>query len=94
MKELDAVIREIQVTEKGTGLTEKLNKYVFRVHPDANKIEIKRAVQQLFKVTVTKVNTMNYWGKEKRSRQMKYGKKSDWKRAVVTLKQGEKINLA
>jgi large subunit ribosomal protein L23 len=94
MKDLDTIIREMQVTEKGTGLKEKQNKYIFRVHPEANKIEIKRAVEKMFKVTVTRVNTMNYLGKEKRSRRMGYGKKSDWKRAVVTLKAGSKIELA
>ena len=77
MKDRDTIVRAMQITEKGSSLTEKHNKYVFRVHPDANKIEIKRAVEQMFKVSVTKVNTMNYMGKEKRSRKMGYGKKSD-----------------
>lgn len=94
MKDLSAVIRRIQVTEKGSGLTEKQNKYLFRVHPEANKIEIKRAVEKMFKVGVVKVNTMNYLGKEKRSRKMARGKKADWKRAIVTLKAGDKIDLA
>ncbi|MDI6774679.1 MAG: 50S ribosomal protein L23 [Verrucomicrobiota bacterium] len=94
MKELSTVIRRIQVTEKGSGLTKKQSKYFFRVHPAANKIEIARAVEKMFKVAVVKVNTMNYLGKEKRSRKMARGKKSDWKRAVVTLKPGDKIDLA
>ena len=54
---------------------------------------IKAAVEDLFGVNVEKVNTMRYLGKRKRERTAKYGKRSDWKRAVVTLKEGEKIDL-
>jgi large subunit ribosomal protein L23 len=93
MKDSRAVIRRIQVTEKGTHLAEK-RKYLFTVAPDSNKIEIKRAVEQLFDVKVEKVNTMNYEGKKKRQRTMKYGKRPDWKRAVVTLAEDHKIDLA
>jgi large subunit ribosomal protein L23 len=67
---------------------------LFTVAPDSNKIEIKRAVEQLFDVKVEKVNTMNYEGKKKRQRTMKYGKRPDWKRAVVTLAEDHKIDLA
>ncbi len=59
----------------------------------ANKIEIKQAVEELFNVNVTKVNTMNRQGKRKRERTSRYGRTSDWKRAVVTLKEGETIDL-
>ena len=59
----------------------------------ANKIEIKQSVEKLFGVKVAKVNTMNRPGKNKRLRTMTYGKTSEWKRAVVTLKPGEKIEL-
>jgi len=90
MSTIYEVIERIQVTEKATGLMEQ-NKYVFRVKPAANKIEIKRAVEELFKVRVSGVNTMNYTGKRKRERSMNYGKRSDWKRAVVTLHEGEEI---
>lgn len=93
MKDSREVIKRIQVTEKGTHLAEA-RKYLFTVSPDSNKIEIKRAVEQLFDVKVTKVNTMNYEGKKKRSRTMKYGKRPDWKRAVVTLAEDHKIDLA
>ena len=93
MKDSREVIRRIQVTEKGTHLAED-RKYLFTVAPDSNKIEIKRAVEQLFDVKVTKVNTMNYEGKKKRQRTMKYGKRPDWKRAVVTLAEDHKIDLA
>lgn len=93
MKDSRAIIQRVLLTEKGTGLTEKLNQYVFRVHPASNKIEIRRAVEELFKVKVTKVNTMNRQGKNKRLRTMNYGKTAAWKRAVVTLKAGDKIEL-
>jgi large subunit ribosomal protein L23 len=56
-------------------------------------MEIKRAVQDFFKVTVLKVNTMNYMGKKRRERTLHYGRRVDWKRAIVTLKAGDKIDL-
>lgn len=90
MKSPDSIIKDMQVTEKGTAL-EKENKYLFRVAPSANKMEIKRAVEKLFSVSVTKVNTMKYRGKKKRERTARYGKKADWKRAVVTLREGSSI---
>lgn len=93
MRDSRTVIQRIQVTEKGTHLVED-RKYLFKVAPDSNKVEIKRAVEQLFDVKVTKVNTMNYDGKKKRQRTMKYGKRPDWKRAVVTLAEDHKIDLA
>jgi large subunit ribosomal protein L23 len=93
MKDSREVIKRIQVTEKGTHLAEA-RKYLFTVAQDSNKVEIKRAVEQLFDVKVTKVNTMNYDGKKKRQRTMKYGKRPDWKRAVVTLAEDNKIDLA
>jgi large subunit ribosomal protein L23 len=90
----EAVIHRIQITEKGSALLEKGHKYFFEVAPWANKIEIRRAVEKLFKVSVAKVNTMRYEGKLKRERTAHYGRKPDWKRAVVTLKEGSKIELA
>jgi len=92
MKQVGQIIRRLQVTEKGTNLQAQ-NKYLFDVHPDANKIEIRRAVEQSFKVAVTNVNTMNYRGKRKRERTARFGKRSDWKRAVVTLKAGDSIEM-
>jgi large subunit ribosomal protein L23 len=93
MKEPATVIRRLQVTEKGTDLQERHNQYLFEVNRKANKIEIARAVEELFKVSVIAVNTMNYQGKRKRERSMKYGRRSDWKRAVVTLKAGDSIEV-
>ena len=88
---LDAV-RGLHITEKGSMLAGQ-NKYLFKVDPSANKLEIKRAIEDFFKVKVVKVNTMNYDGKKRRQRSVRYGKKPDWKRAVVTLKDGDKIDL-
>lgn len=93
MKDSRSVIKKMQVTEKGALLGEA-NKYLFEVASDSNKVEIKRAVESLFDVTVTKVNTMNYEGKKKRQRTAKFGKRADWKRAVVTLAADNRIDLA
>ncbi len=93
MKDPRAIIQRMMLTEKGTRMTEMENKYLFQVDPSANKIEIKRAIEQLFNVKVAKVNTMHRMGKDKRVRTMNYGKTSAWKRAVVTLKEGSKIEL-
>ena len=93
MKDLHAVIKAMRLTEKGTRLTESENQYFFKVDPRATKPEIKRAVETLFKVSVVKVNTMNLEGKMRRERFARYGRKPDWKKAVVTLKEGDKIEL-
>lgn len=92
MNDLGWVIRRIQVTEKGTALAAQ-NKYLFEVDPRATKHEIRRAVESYFKVAVATVNTMKYEGKKKTLRMARYGKRPDWKRAVVTLKEGSKIEL-
>lgn len=86
-------IQTVILTEKATLLSEKHNQYVFRVSPRANKIEIKRAVEQLFKKTVLDVRTANYAGKKKRERTASFGRRAHWKKAVVTLKEGEKLDL-
>ncbi len=93
MREAQRIIQTILVTEKGTRLTEKENKYLFKVFDDANKMEIKSAVESLFGVTVEKVNTLRRKGKLKRERTMRYGRTAGWKRAVVTLKDGDQIDL-
>jgi large subunit ribosomal protein L23 len=80
------------VTEKGTNLKEKKRQYLFRVVKDANKIEIKRAVERIYSVKVEKVNTLVMNGKAKRWR-MTWGKTPDWKKAIVTLKEGESIEF-
>jgi large subunit ribosomal protein L23 len=93
MKLSQAIIRGVQLTEKGTRLSAAENKYFLEVAPGANKIEIRQAVEKMFKVTVLKVNTLNYLGKLRRERTMRYGRRPGWKRAVVTLKPGDKIEL-
>ncbi|MEI8120716.1 MAG: 50S ribosomal protein L23 [bacterium] len=92
MKNALEAVRGLHITEKGSLLAEQ-NKYLFKVDPAANKLEIKRAIEDFFKVKVVKVNTMNYDGKKRRQRTVHFGKKPDWKRAVVTLKDGDKIDL-
>ncbi len=93
MRDIFDIIETASLTEKASILSEKHNKYVFRVSPKANKIEIKRAVEQLFKKKVVAVNTCNYAGKKKRERRADFGRKADWKKAIVTLKEGDKIEL-
>ena len=93
---MSVIIKPI-VTEKQTAITEKFpNRYGFRVSPDANKLEIKKAVEDMYGVTVESVNTMNYAGKKK-SRYTKSGiingKTSAFKKAIVTLKEGETIDF-
>jgi len=94
MNETSDIIQTVCLTEKATLLSDSLNKYVFRVHPDANKIEIRQAIEKLFKKTVVAVNTCNYTGKKKRERTAAFGRKPHWKKAIVTLKEGDKIELA
>jgi large subunit ribosomal protein L23 len=85
------ILRKPMVTEKSTSLLQD-NKYTFEVDPKANKTEIKQAVESLFKVKVEKVNTMHLKGKLKRVRQIQ-GRTPDRKKAIVTLKQGDKIEI-
>lgn len=93
MKDIYQVIDKALLTEKGTRLTEEENKYIFRVNPAANKVEIKQAVEEFFKVKVVSVNTMNRQGKKKRERTASAGRTAAWKRAVVTLAEGSKIDF-
>ncbi len=90
MKNIYDVIKRPMITEKGTKLKEAQNKIILKVDPDANKLEIKKAVETVFKVKVKDVATMNYKGKNKRLG-LRQGVRSDWKKAVVTLAEGEKI---
>lgn len=70
------------------------NAYTFQVHPDANKIQVRQAVEQIFGVKVTKVTTLNRKGKRKRNRRtMNFGRRPDTKRAIVTLAEGDRIDL-
>jgi len=80
------------LTEKSTGTIEHLNQYTFRVHPKANKIEIKKAIEAIFNVKVVKVCTRWKRGKRRRIGRT-VGKSRDWKEAVVHLRPGEKIDV-
>ena len=83
----DIIIAPV-VTEKCNALIQE-KKYTFRVAPDAGRIEIGKAVEELFKVKVKSVNVMNYQGTKKRAgRSLKEGRRPDWKRAIVTLAEG------
>ena len=90
MRELYDIIRKPLITEKGTKLKEDHNKIILLVALDANKIEIKRAVEMAFKVKVKNVATITNKGKVKRTGG-RIGQRSDWKKAIVTLKEGEKV---
>ena len=92
-KDIHDIIKEVQITEKGTVLIETERKYFFKVATWANKVDVKRAVEQLFNVRVDAVNMMNYEGKKKRERTPNFGKRADWKRAIVTLAEGERIDM-
>lgn len=84
--------RPIVMSEKATTLREGENQVIFEVAPTANKIEIKNAIQKLFGVTVLGVNTMVLRGKDKRMGRG-YAKLRNWKKAVITLKQGDEIKF-
>ena len=90
--DMHAVLVQPLLTEKVTALREKTNTVGFIVHPDANRVQIKQAVEALLKVKVAKVNVMNVSGKIKRLGRFS-GKRSDWKKAFVTLKEGEKLEM-
>ena len=92
MKTASSILKRPLVTEKGTQLREKDNKVVFSVAKDANKIEIKQAVEELFNVHVEDVKTMVMKGKIKRWGYRPF-QRSDWKKAIVTLKAGETIEF-
>lgn len=84
--------RPIALTEKAAELRENNNQVVFEVARSANKIEIKRAVEHLFKVKVVQVNTMLYRGKMRRMGR-RYAKLQNWKKAIVTLREGDQIEF-
>ena len=92
MKNPYSVLKKPLITEKSNVMKEELNQIAFAVDPRANKIEIKEAVQKIFNVHVLKVRTFNLLGKRKRLGRSE-GKKSDWKKAIVTLKEGERIDF-
>lgn len=92
MKHVYDVIKKPLFTEKGMDMKETGNKILVQVNPDANKHEIKQAMEEIFKVKVDKVNVVNIKGKKRR-----YGKsiglRSDKRKAIITLKQGEKLDF-
>lgn len=92
MKAIYDIIKKPCLTEKGNTLQELQNKVVFEVDTRANKIEIKKAVETLFNVSVKKVATSNVQGKQKRVGAKSTGKTSNWKKAYITLAEG-KINF-
>ncbi len=86
------IIKKPLITEKSTRLQDSQNKYCFLVDKKANKVQIREAVERIFNVKVLSVNTMVRKGKMKRVG-LNVGKGSDWKRAIVTLKQGHRIEI-
>jgi large subunit ribosomal protein L23 len=92
MKGPQDIIQAPLISEKGTALTESVNQVLFKVRPDANKIEVKRAVETLFKVKVEQVRIARYLGKMRRVGK-NIGRRPTWKKAYVTLKEGDKIDF-
>ena len=95
MANLKTLIKKPCITEKGALLRERLNQYLFEVDCAANKIEIKRAIEQKFKVSVLAVQTITVHGHRRRSvgRFVNKHRMPDWKKAIVTLKVGDKIDI-
>ena len=100
MKEYSEIIIRPLLTEKNNLLSETQNKYTFQVFKNANKIEIKKSIEERFDVKVKKVSTMNYYGKNKNTSVRSNGRvirtngnRPDWKKAIVTLFEDNKIDL-
>ena len=94
MQEPYDIVKTVRITEKATALTEKRNTYVMEVDRRANKIEIARAVEKIFRVNVLGVNTLNVHGKHQRNRRTgRQDRQPSWKKAFVTLKSGDKIDI-
>ena len=89
----DKVLKSVRLTEKSNKLSAELGQYTFEVFSGATKHTIAEAVESTFKVTVRRVNVQNYRGKNKKSRQGRPSVGSDYKKAIVTLKAGDKIEL-
>jgi large subunit ribosomal protein L23 len=92
VRDPNEIVRRPLITEKGTRLKQQENQYLFEVARDANKIEIKRAVESLFRVTVLRVRTIPVKGKVKRVGRFA-GRTPDWKKAVAALKEGDSIEF-
>ena len=87
------IIKTVRLTEKGTRQGESFNQYTVVADRRANKMQIREAVQELFKVKVVKVNTLNVRGKFRRQRTTQAGQTSDWKKAIVTLHADHRIDF-
>lgn len=87
------IVKTVRLTEKGTRQGEKFNQYTVVADRRATKPQIRAAVQELFNVKVVKINTLNVRGKFRRQRTAQAGQAPDWKKAIVTLKEGDKISL-
>ena len=92
MKNLYTVMKKPLFTEKGNNLKETENKILIEVSRDANKIDIKKAIEEIFKVKVEKVSTISTRGKWKKYGRS-IGKRPDKKKAIITLKKGEKLDF-
>jgi large subunit ribosomal protein L23 len=92
MKGPQEIIQAPLISEKGSMLAENTQQVLFKVRPDANKIEVKKAVEALFKVKVVKVRMARYLGKVRRIGR-NVGRRADWKKAYVTLREGDKIDF-
>ncbi|MBM3821381.1 MAG: 50S ribosomal protein L23 [Verrucomicrobia bacterium] len=87
------IVKSVRLTEKGTRQSSGFNQYTIVADRRASKLQIRQAVQELFKVKVLAVNTLNVRGKARRQRTANAGRSPSWKKALVTLKEGDKISL-
>jgi large subunit ribosomal protein L23 len=87
------IIKTVRVTEKGTNQADRYNQYTVVADRRANRIQIRKAVEELFDVSVLRVNTLHVRGKLRRQRTAQAGQAPSWKKAIVTLKKGDKISL-
>ena len=92
MKHYGEIIKSPLITEKGTLIGEVGNQFLFRVDPNANKVEIQQAIESFFKVKVLKVRTVRVLGKRRRVGRV-IGQRSAWKKAYVTLAEGQRIDF-
>mgnify|MGYP000181163127 CR=1 FL=1 len=92
MKTANDIISQAILSEKSTIIKEKENRYVFKVNPLANKLEIKKAIESAFGVKILDIKTINVKGKTKRLGRF-VGKRSSWKKAIVRLKEGNSIEI-
>lgn len=87
------IVKTVRLTEKGTGQSSRFNQYTVVADRRASKVQIRQAVESLFSVKVLKVNTLHVRGKLRRQMTAAAGRDPSWKKAIVTLKEGDKIQL-